>query len=73
VKVKIHGHEQTVTRKVKQTVGGRALNPLAMPTEFVAQNGAVIHQSTPVRVTGCKANKPAKKAKQKGKKGGKKK
>jgi hypothetical protein len=26
---------------------------LAMPTEFVAQNGAVIHQSTPVSVAGC--------------------
>jgi hypothetical protein len=26
---------------------------LQMPTEFVAQNGAVIHQSTPVSVTGC--------------------
>ena len=26
---------------------------LAMPTAFVAQNGAEIHQSTPVTVTGC--------------------
>jgi hypothetical protein len=26
---------------------------LAMPTEFTAQNGAVIKQSTPVAVTGC--------------------
>ena len=26
---------------------------LAMPTEFVAQNGAVIDQSTPITVTGC--------------------
>jgi hypothetical protein len=26
---------------------------LQMPTEFIAQNGAVIHQSTPVSVTGC--------------------
>jgi hypothetical protein len=26
---------------------------LAMPTEFVAQNGATIHQSTPIKVTGC--------------------
>ena len=24
-----------------------------MPTEFVAQNGAVIHQSTKIAVTGC--------------------
>ncbi len=26
---------------------------LAMPTEFVAQDGAVIHQSTKIKVTGC--------------------
>ncbi|HEY5344651.1 MAG TPA: hypothetical protein VIJ66_13475, partial [Solirubrobacteraceae bacterium] len=26
---------------------------LAMPTEFVAQNGAAIHQSTPIAVEGC--------------------
>jgi hypothetical protein len=26
---------------------------LAMPTEFTAQNGAEIHQSTPIEVTGC--------------------
>jgi hypothetical protein len=40
---------------------------LKMPTEFVAQNGAVIHQSTPIAVSGCKAKK-AKKAKKKSKK-----
>jgi hypothetical protein len=28
---------------------------LAMPTEFTAQNGAVITQSTPIAVTGCSA------------------
>jgi hypothetical protein len=27
---------------------------LAMPTEFTAQNGAVLTQSTPIKVTGCK-------------------
>jgi hypothetical protein len=46
---------------------------LVMPTEFVAQNGAVIHESTKIAVTGCpkaqkakakaKARKPKKKAK----------
>jgi hypothetical protein len=43
---------------------------LAMPTEFIAQNGAVIHRSTPITVTGCppvpgrgKANKAKKKPK----------
>ncbi|HEY1687794.1 MAG TPA: hypothetical protein VGF95_02915 [Solirubrobacteraceae bacterium] len=36
---------------------------LKMPTTFVAQNGATIHQSTPVTVTGCK---PSPKKAQKG-------
>jgi hypothetical protein len=36
---------------------------LAMPTAFTAQNGAVIHQSTPVRVIGCPPTR--KKAKKK--------
>jgi hypothetical protein len=30
---------------------------LTMPTEFVAQNGAVIHQATPVAITGCPKTK----------------
>ena len=34
-----------------------------MPTEFVAQNGAEIHQSTKISVTGCPKVKHAKKAK----------
>jgi hypothetical protein len=43
---------------------------LAMPTAFTAQNGAVIHQSTPIGVSGCpKAKKAHKKSKrEKGKK-----
>jgi hypothetical protein len=50
---------------------------LKMPTAFVAQNGAVIHETTPVSVTGCPKNKVKKakakkpKAKEKGKKPGK--
>jgi hypothetical protein len=32
---------------------------LKMPTEFVAQNGAVIHQSTPISVSGCPKAKTA--------------
>jgi hypothetical protein len=35
---------------------------LTMPTEFVAQNGAAIHQSTPIAVTGCTKAKPVKTA-----------
>ena len=34
---------------------------LLMPTELIAQNGAAIHQKTPIAITGCKA-KNAKKA-----------
>jgi len=42
---------------------------LKMPTEFVAQNGAVIHQNTPISVSGCpKAHKAKHKAKKKSKK-----
>jgi hypothetical protein len=29
---------------------------LAMPTEFLAQNGAVIHESTPIAVAGCSSS-----------------
>jgi hypothetical protein len=34
--------------------GNLCKSKLAMPTAFVAQNGAVIKQSTPIGVTGCK-------------------
>jgi hypothetical protein len=71
VTVKVKGHKKTVTRNVKQTVAGS----LVMPTEFTGQNGAVIHESTPVSVTGCAKVHPAKKASKKkkhGKKGKKK-
>jgi hypothetical protein len=34
-------------------------NKLTMPTEFVAQNGAVIHQETKIAVTECPKAKPA--------------
>ena len=64
VTVRVKGHKKTVTRKVKESVAGS----LTLPTAFVAQNGAVIHQSTPIAVTGCpKAKKVKKKAKGKGK------
>jgi hypothetical protein len=42
--------------------GNLCNNTLQMPTAFTAQNGATIHQTTPITVTGCNATK-AKKAK----------
>jgi hypothetical protein len=69
VTVRVKGHKKTVTRKVKQTQPAS----LAMPTAFVGQNGAEIHESTPVSVSGCTKSKPAKKkAKAKAKHGKKK-
>ncbi len=50
--VKVHGHKRKITRTVKKTVAG-----LTMPTLFVAQNGAKIKQSTPIRVSGCPKTK----------------
>jgi hypothetical protein len=37
--------------------GNLCTSKLAMPTEFLAQNGAAIHQNTPISVTGCKKTK----------------
>jgi hypothetical protein len=36
--------------------GDLCTTKLAMPTEFVAQNGTVIHDPTPISVTGCPGN-----------------
>ena len=66
VTVKRHGKRVKVTRKVSKKVAA----PLEMPTEIIGQNGAEIHETTPISVTGCKASKP--KAKKKGKKAKKK-
>ena len=40
--------------------GNLCKDKLAMPTEFVAQNGAEIHESTKIEVTGCGKAKKAK-------------
>ncbi len=55
--VRIKGHKRTITRSVKQSKP----TSLTMPSEFVAQNGVTIHQTTPISVTGCTKAKPAKK------------
>jgi hypothetical protein len=52
--------------------GNLCKSSLKMPTAFTAQNGATIHQSTPINVTGCPKTKKTKKAKKKTNGGGKK-
>jgi uncharacterized repeat protein (TIGR01451 family) len=63
----------TTSRKVTRRVKGKlkkvtvrttkaVAEPLIMPTEITAQNGAVIKQDTKVAVTGCAKSKPARKA-----------
>lgn len=57
-------HTVIVKRKITQHVHGRTIRKtltthrseptsLLMPTEFVAQNGAVVKQNTKIEVTGC--------------------
>jgi hypothetical protein len=53
VAVHQHGHTVHRLRKVKR----RVATSLVMPSEFIAQNGAAIHQSTKVAVTGCEKHK----------------
>jgi hypothetical protein len=38
-------------------LGNLCTSKLTMPTEFLAQNGAILHQSTPVSVNGCPKKK----------------
>ena len=57
VTVNIKGHKQVETRKVSET---EAIS-LTMPTEFLAQNGAKINESTVIGVTGCGKAKKTKK------------
>jgi hypothetical protein len=58
ITIKIHGRRKTIIRKTKRRTSGK----LIMPTIFIAQNGAAIHQNTPIAVTGCHA-KPKKRHK----------
>jgi hypothetical protein len=53
-------------------LGNPCKEKLTMPTEFLAQNGATIHQNTKVQVTGCpKARKVSHKHEKRKEKGGK--
>jgi hypothetical protein len=54
-KIARHTHGRTVHSTIK--VRERTAANLTMPSELVAQNGAVIHQSTNIAVTGCTASK----------------
>ncbi len=49
IAVKVKGHRKTETREVRETQPGT----LEVPSAFVGQNGAEIHQDTPVTVSGC--------------------
>ncbi len=51
--VRVHGHKHTVRKVVRKSVPGT----LGMPTAFTAQNGIVIHQTTPIAITGCAKHK----------------
>ncbi len=44
-----HGRTRRVRRRLTRSVAPT----LQMPTTFIAQNGSVIHQSTPITITGC--------------------
>ncbi len=57
VKVRVHGHVRTVTRKVKQTEPA----PLTMASELVSQSGKPpIRRGVAIAVSGCVKAKPAK-------------
>jgi hypothetical protein len=58
---RVKGKLKKVSVKVKKTEAVA----LTMPTEFIAQNGAEIKETTPIAVTGCAKAVPAKKAKHK--------
>ena len=50
----IHGHRKTATRTIRKKV---RLTTLGMPTAFTAQNGLVIHRTTPIAIYGCAKTK----------------
>jgi hypothetical protein len=56
VSEKSQGRVVHVLEKVREALA----EPLAMPTTITAENGAVLHQTTEVTITGCPARKPAK-------------
>jgi hypothetical protein len=59
IKEKVKGKTKKLVKKTTKQVA----ESLTMPNEFIGQNGAEIHESTKIGVTGCGKAKPAKKAK----------
>jgi hypothetical protein len=56
VTVKVHGRKETVMQKVQNA----QTTKLTMPNEFVAQNGAELHENVPIQVTGCSEGRQVK-------------
>lgn len=56
-RVKVREQGRTVRRS--ERVRERLPTTLRMPTELAGQNGAVIHDTTPVAVSGCPSSKRA--------------
>jgi hypothetical protein len=56
VRILVKSRMRTITRKVKAQVATK----LQMPNQLVGQNGAEIHQITPITVTGCAKARSAK-------------
>jgi hypothetical protein len=56
IAVHVHGR---VTHRFRSVLR-RVPQPLLMPSEFVGQNGALMRQSTKIRVTGCSRSAPPK-------------
>jgi hypothetical protein len=62
--------KKTITRhgkRVRVTVKHTTAASLSMPTEIAAQNGMVLHQATPIAITGCPKGKAKKGKKATGK------
>jgi hypothetical protein len=63
---RIHGRVVRTLKKVEMSVS----EPLLMPTTITGQNGAVLHQTTKLAVTGCRSHAAKKKVKRRRTRGG---
>jgi hypothetical protein len=71
----------TVRKRISRRINGRVVHPLKtvqmsvseqllMPTTITAQNGAVVHQTTKLAVTGCRSHAAKKKVERRRTRGG---